>query len=151
MDTNIKYVHTNIVAENWRKLSKFYIDVFHCRIKPPERDLSGEWLESLTSIENVKIKGVHLELPGYKEGPTLEIFSYEPSLPDSCDKKINRAGLGHTAFHTDDFDYTVKNLLHNGGKLLGEIVSKTYEGIGNLKVVYCCDPEGNFIEIQQWS
>ncbi len=87
MKSSIKYVHTNIVAEDWKKLAHFYIDVFQCRIKPPERDLSGEWLDTLTSIKNVVIKGVHLELPGYIDGPTLEIFSYEPPLPDSCDKK----------------------------------------------------------------
>ena len=150
MNKGIKYVHTNIVAEDWRTLARFYIDVFGCSIKPPERDLSGEWLDSLTGIENVQIRGVHLNLPGCPGGPTLEIFSYMPELKDSADKRINRTGLGHTAFHADDFESLVNSLLEHKGSLLGEIVTKKYENAGTLKVAYCRDPEGNFIEIQQW-
>ena len=151
MGEGIKYVHTNIVAADWKKLADFYINVFGCRIKPPERNLSGDWLDALTGIKKVRINGVHLELPGYDNGPTLEIFSYEPELKDKAQKKINRTGLGHTAFHVENFDYVIDKLLVNGGSLLGEIITKEYEDIGTLKAVYCRDPEKNFIEIQQWS
>jgi len=34
-----KYKHTNIVANDWRSLAKFYEDVFGCEFVPPERDL----------------------------------------------------------------------------------------------------------------
>jgi lactoylglutathione lyase len=151
MSDKIQYVHTNIVARDWKKLADFYINVFNCKIKAPERDLSGEWLEALTGIKNVRIRGVHLELPGYENGPTLEIFSYEPECSSKCENKINKQGIAHTAFNVDNFDYVVEKVLENGGSLLGEIVSKEYEKIGTLKVVYCRDPEENFIEIQQWS
>ncbi len=151
MKSGIKYSHTNIISSDWKKLADFYINVLDCRIKPPERDLSGGWLEELTGIREVRIRGIHLELPGYENGPTLEIFSYDPEFRDPAEKKINRTGLGHTAFHVDNFDSTVDKLLKNGGSLLGEKVSRKYEGIGTLNVVYCRDPEGNFIELQQWS
>ena len=72
-----KYVHTNLVAANWKELAEFYIKVFGCKPKPPERRLKGEWLDSLTSIRNARLEGMHLVLPGYgKDGPTLEIFQY---------------------------------------------------------------------------
>ena len=74
---SIKYVHTNIIADDWRALADFYIQVFGCKPVLPERDLSGSWLDSLTCIENSHITGIHLSLPGCGEnGPTLEIFSY---------------------------------------------------------------------------
>jgi len=41
--------------------------------------------------------------------------------------------------------------IEHGGKPLGETVTKEYDGIGTLTVVYASDPEGNFIEIQNWS
>jgi len=46
---------------------------------------------------------------------------------------------------------TLNRLIEHGGKPLGEVVTREYEGIGTLTVVYAADPEGNFIEIQNWS
>ncbi len=80
---NITYTHTNLIAKDWRKLASFYINVFHCRKKLPERDLKGSWLDELTSIKSVHIKGIHLSLPGFDhDGPTLEIFEYEENEPN---------------------------------------------------------------------
>jgi predicted enzyme related to lactoylglutathione lyase len=151
MKNNIKYVHTNIIAKDWRKLSKFYIDVFDCKPLYPERDLSGKWIDKVTNIDNVKVKGIHLKLPGYEDGPTLEIFSYKPENLNNQDGEINRQGFGHLAFLVDDFTASVEKLLSNGGTLSGEIQNVDYEKLGHLEIVYCKDPEGNFLEIQKWS
>ncbi|NLI93951.1 MAG: VOC family protein [Peptococcaceae bacterium] len=148
---NIKYVHTNIIARNWRKLAEFYIEVFNCKPVYPERDLSGEWIDKMTNIENVRIKGMHLSLPGYENGPTLEIFEYEPKTSEVKEFKINNQGLGHLAFHVDQVEEAVNKLIQHGGKVLGEIIKKDYGEMGLLTAVYTQDPEGNFIEIQNWS
>ncbi|KLU64441.1 glyoxalase-like domain protein [Desulfosporosinus acididurans] len=148
---SIKYAHTNIVAKDWRKLSEFYINVFECKPQYPERDLSGEWIDNLTNIPNVKVKGIHLSLPGYGDGPTLEIFSYEPDNLRNNEPKINLQGYGHIAFHVDEVEVVVQKLVEHGGKILGQIIKKDYEGIGLLTAAYAQDPEGNFIEIQNWS
>jgi hypothetical protein len=34
---------------NWERLSDFYINVFHCRVNHPERNLSGDWLDKCKS------------------------------------------------------------------------------------------------------
>ena len=145
----IKYAHTNIVATNWRRLAQFYIDVFECRPQLPERDLSGEWIEQVTGLENVRIRGIHLQLPGYENGPTLEIFGYEPFGSDG-DAPINRRGLGHLAFHVDSVQAVLTGLLAHGGRQLGKLVVKDFPGLGKLEVVYARDPEGNIVEIQNW-
>ena len=146
---SIKFVHTNLNAKDWRKLSQFYIEVFDCKPQYPERDLSGEWLEQLTDIKDARIKGIHLILPGYDNGPTLEIFEYDPLIPEN-QFSINKQGFGHIAFHVDDVEAVVNKLLEHGGKLLGDIIEKDYGEIGYLTAVYAQDPEGNFIEIQNW-
>jgi len=148
---NIKYVHTNLVAKDWRRLSKFYIDVFDCSPQYPERDLSGEWIEKMTNIDNVRINGIHLSLPGCDDGPTLEIFEYEPGDLRRDVPTINRQGFGHIAFHVDVVEDVVEKLIEHGGKILGEMIKKEFEGLGLLTAVYARDPEGNFIEIQNWS
>jgi catechol 2,3-dioxygenase-like lactoylglutathione lyase family enzyme len=93
----MKYAHTNIVAQDWRKLADFYITVFACEELFPRRDLKGAWIEEGTGVAGARIQGAHLRLPGHREsGPTLEIFQYNRSLPAS--RSINREGLAHLAF-----------------------------------------------------
>lgn len=148
---SIKYVHTNIIARDWKKLSQFYINVFDCKPLYPERDLSGKWIDKMTNINNVNIKGIHLRLPGYKNGPTLEIFEYKPQKLRNSESEINDQGFGHIAFHVDAVDDVLEKVLQNGGKKLGQIIKKDYGELGILTAVYAQDPEGNFIEIQNWS
>jgi predicted enzyme related to lactoylglutathione lyase len=152
----MKYVHTNIIARNWQELSKFYQVVFQCVPVPPPRDLSGEWLDSLTGIKNAHIQGEHLLLPGYGEnGPTLEIFSYEgtpePRSGDAENNKlINAPGLAHIAFAVDDVEATLELVKKNGGSPIGELVSQKYPKGKTGTFVYCKDIEGNIIELQNW-
>ncbi len=67
------YVHTNLTGRDWRALARFYCDVFGCPPKPPERDLSGTWLDNLTA----HLTGVHLLLPG--RSPTRHWLCAHPS------------------------------------------------------------------------
>jgi predicted enzyme related to lactoylglutathione lyase len=150
MNNEIQYVHTNIIAKNWKELSQFYIDVFHCKPIYPERNLLGEWLDRITQIKDVKIKGIHLSLPGYENGPTLEIFEYDPNNLVENTPMVNRQGLAHLAFHVNSVEAVLKNLLDKGGELLGELIVQSYGEMGTLTVVYARDPEGNIIEIQNW-
>jgi predicted enzyme related to lactoylglutathione lyase len=150
MTERIRYVHTNLVAKNWRSLARFYIEVLGCKAKPPERDLKGLWLDRLTSIRDAKVKGMHLYLPGYgKEGPTLEVFEYSPSSSSKL-PKVNMPGLAHIAFSTGDVEKLLAKAEKHGGSRVGDVVSTFVAGVGVLNVVYARDPEGNIIEIQKW-
>lgn len=145
-----KFVHTNVVARDWKLLSKFYIDVFGCKLKPPARDLRGDWLDRATGLRNATVQGVHLRLPGYgREGPTLEIFQYSKTAARSA-KGINRPGFAHIAFSVESVSGALKKVVENGGSSLGEIVTTTIRGAGKIQFVYARDPEGNIIELQKW-
>jgi hypothetical protein len=72
-----RYVHTNLIARDWRRLAAFYQSVFGCIPVPPERNLSGPQLEAGTGVPGSTLAGMHLRLPGAgADAPTLEIFSY---------------------------------------------------------------------------
>lgn len=147
----IKFVHTNIVSNNWKKLADFYIKVFDCKIVHPLRKYEGKELDSAVNIKNAKLVGVHLQLPGYKSsGPTLEIFSYTPHSRKHPGK-VNTPGLTHIAFEVSSVEKMHKKVIENGGKKVGKIV--TLERSDGKKVTWCYvkDPEGNMIEIQKWS
>ena len=145
----MRYVHTNLIAKDWRSLSNFYQKVFGCKPTGPQRDLSGQWVEDLTNIKNAHIVGEHLSFPGYEENaPTLEIFSYENSVDG--EKQINSYGFSHIAFEVQDVAKIVDLLIHEGGSVLGKIVSREYGKMGIGTFVYARDIEGNIIELQSW-
>jgi catechol 2,3-dioxygenase-like lactoylglutathione lyase family enzyme len=149
----IRFVHTSLIACDWRALADFYIEVFGCVPVPPERDLSGEWIAAMTGVPDVRVRGMHLRLPGgpdFAEGPVLEIFSFEPAGPDLA-KPIHRTGYSHLAFLVDDVESVLAAVVAAGGKAYGELVENRYPELGLLTAVYACDPEGNVLEIQNWS
>jgi predicted enzyme related to lactoylglutathione lyase len=151
MVTNAKYVHTNLIAHDWKRLADFYTRVFGCNLVLPERDLEGQWLDDATSIPHARIRGAHLRLPGYgNAGPTLEIFQYDSEL-EKPSTAVNRPGFGHIAFAVDDVDAARDAVVSEGGRAVGEIVSVDISGAGKIRFVYVADPEGNVIELQQWS
>ena len=151
MPIRAKYVHTNLIAKDWKRLVRFYIDVFGCEPKGPERDLSGAWLDGVNAVPNAHLTGVHLRLPGYdKDGPTLEIFSYDKVVERGM-PIANQCGLAHIAFSVRDVDEALQAVIAAGGGAVGKIASTEVDGVGLLRVVYARDPEGNIVELQKWS
>jgi len=146
----IRYKHTNIVARDWKELAKFYEEVFGCVRVPPERHLSGEWLEKGTGVRDASIEGCQLRLPGHGDhGPILEIFQYyfhKARLSVSAD----REGIMHIAFEVENVEEIVEKVLAHGGQKLGDITRAKVEEVGDLVFVYVTDPEGNIIELQAW-
>ncbi len=153
-----RFAHVNLVARDWRKLAAFYERAFGCLPVPPERDLRGPWLEKATGLAGAHIRGQHLRLPGGGEnGPTLEIFEYEPAgtgahpgLAASA-SQVNRPGFGHLAFAVEDVTEARKAALAAGGGEVGPITTVPIPGAGTITFVYLTDPEGNILELQRWA
>lgn len=146
-----RYVHTNLVAEDWRALAAFYERVFGCTVVLPERDLSGEKVDAGTGIRGARVRGAHLRLPGYGEGgPTLEIFSYTPAQP-RMPAAVNRPGFGHIAFQVEDVHAARDQVLADGGAPVGEVVTLALTTGARVTWCYMTDPEGNVLELQSWS
>lgn len=146
----MRFAHTNIVSSNWEKLADFYIKTFNCRIIPPIRKQSGQWLDLGTGMKNAQLEGAHLLLPGYGEnGPTLEIYQYQ-FIEQQEAKVPNSKGFGHIAFEVESVEHVLDILIENGGEAFGEITKRKIEGVGELTFIYVRDPEGNLIELQNW-
>jgi predicted enzyme related to lactoylglutathione lyase len=146
-----RYVHTNLIAKDWRALADFYQQVFGCVLVPPERAFKGELLEAGSGIIGAELHGVHLRLPGCgDDGPTLEIFTYN-ALAERPATAVNRPGFGHIAFAVKDVAAARGAVLAAGGRPVGEIV--TLQVATGAKVTWCyvTDPEGNVVELQSWA
>ena len=150
MSLQARYVHTNLIARDWRGLAAFYQRVFGCVIVLPERDFQGELLEAGSGIPGAHLTGAHLRLPGWGDtGPTLEIFNYNV-LEERPGTAVNRPGFGHIAFEVADVHSARESVLAEGGQAVGEVV--TLQTADGRRVTWCyvTDPEGNVLELQSW-
>ena len=143
---SIRYKHTNLIANNWRRLSGFYQRALGLQSIGQTRDISENWLERMTGIPGAHIRGEHLKLPGVEQ--TLEIFGYDEVLPGV--QALNRAGFSHIAFEVDDVEQALHRVLAEGGGQAGEVVKASYPGGVTATFVYAADPEGNLIELQNF-
>lgn len=151
MPIDARFAHVNLIARDWRRLADFYARVFGCERVPPERNLSGDWLDAATGLSGAGIRGAHLRLPGHgATGPTLEIFEYHASVERST-TAMNRPGLGHIALTVPDVAAALAAVRAAGGGAVGALVAADIPGAGRIRFVYATDPEGNVIELQEWS
>lgn len=150
MAINARYVHTNIVARDWRKLARFYEQALGCLPIGVEREYRGAWVTDVTSLPEIELAGRHLRLPGWgDDGPTLEIFTYSRQ-PDRPPSAANQPGFAHIAFHVDDVPAARAAILAGGGQDLGKLHEMDVPGAGHITLIYMTDPEGNIVELQHW-
>jgi hypothetical protein len=55
MIAGARYGHTNLIANDWRSLSRFYQEQFGCTPVPPERDFKGRDLERGMGIPGAEL------------------------------------------------------------------------------------------------
>jgi predicted enzyme related to lactoylglutathione lyase len=151
MSVKARYVHTNLVAKDWRMLAEFYKQVFGCEPTPPEYDYHGPELDAGIGISGMRVRGMNLRLPGCGNGgPLLEIFSYDQ--PESRPPAVaNRLGYGHIAFAVDDVKAARDAVCAAGGHQVGQIVTLRFAGGASVRWCFVTDPEDNIIELQSWS
>jgi predicted enzyme related to lactoylglutathione lyase len=145
-----RYIHTNLIARDWRALTAFYRSVFGCVDVAPERDFAGREVEAGTGVPGAALRGMHMRLPGWgADGPTLEIFNYS-QLAGAQTPVANRPGFAHIAFAVTSVADARAEVLASGGGAIGDIVSLTMPH-GTVTWCYVTDPEGNIVELQTWA
>jgi predicted enzyme related to lactoylglutathione lyase len=145
-----RYVHTNLIARDWRALAGFYTSLFGCTVVPPERDYAGPDLEAGTGVPGAALRGVHLRLPGNgPDGPTLEIYTYS-ELAAGPPPAVNRPGFAHIAFSVNSVPEARRQVIAAGGRPVGDVVTLTTAAGTRVTWCYLTDPEGNIVELQSW-
>ena len=150
MIAGARYVHTNLIARDWRRLAAFYEAVLGCTPIPPERDYSGPVFDAGTGVTGARLTGMHLRFPGDSAGPTLEIFNYS-QLENGPAPKVNRPGFSHIAFAVESVDAARAEFLAAGGSPIGDVVTLTTSTGATVRWCYVADPEGNIVELQRWN
>ena len=146
--------HINLVVDDLEAMTAFYCEVLGLRVTK-EATISGGWVESVVGLEGVQADVVYLEFP---EGPRVELIRYlspQGERPD-CLGAPNTKGLRHVAFRVADIEEVADRLQQASVRLFSEIQKVpdsqvTYAGGVRKRLVYFRDPEGNLLELCEYS
>lgn len=132
--------HTGIVVSDLEKALYFYRDILGLKIQR-EMFETGRYIDKLSNLNSVTVKTIKMAAD---DGNLIELLYYEshprkPTKRDICD-----LGCSHIAFTVENLDYEYKRLKRIGIKFN---CAPQVSPDGKAKVTFCCDPEGNLIEL----
>ena len=78
-------------------------------------------------------------------------FSRTTELAERVVTAVNRPGFGHIAFQVADVVTARDQVLHAGGSAVGEVVTLSVATGAEVTWCYVTDPEGNIVELQNWT
>ena len=135
--------HTGFVVDDLEEFISFYEGMGLKLISRMTE--TGDYIDSLVSLKNVKLEWAKLALP---DSSVIELLKYHshPCLINEPNylQKANRKGCSHIALTVSNIQQTIDYICLNGGSIKnGYQISPD----GNVKVAYCFDMEGNILEI----
>lgn len=148
--------HINIVVADLARMTAFYRDVLGMRVTK-EVSIRGEWVERTVGLKGVEANVVYLETQ-VEGGTRLELIEYispkgarPPGIGES-----NAPGIRHFAYKVRNIDDLAARLRRAGVTLFSEVQQVpdsqvTYAGGVRKRLVYFRDPEGNLLELCEYS
>ena len=117
-ESGLKFIHVNMIAEDWRKLCDWYESLTASVDFGKRKDHSGSYKSSVIGIEGVHVVGQHILLKGFAlDCPTFEIFTYSVKGRTEPAKETE-LGLNAIGFVSADVKATAKEIAAVGGSLL---------------------------------
>ena len=132
--------HVGISVFNLENMSKFYQDIFDLELMYDEVE-EGEFLQK---IVNQKLAEAHIHKLGKDENTIVELLKWKGGGGVN-DRGLFENGVTHFALTVDSIDDVIKkyeDFPRNGDYHPPNVASN-----GKVKVMFCQDPEGNFIEL----
>ena len=139
MPFNIR--HTGIVVTDLEKSKNFYCNLLGFQVKK-EVDEHGEFIDNFLDLTDVLVTTCKMTLDN---GDMVELLHYKshPEKPDRG-KKITQIGCSHIALTVKNLDEVYDRLLSVGVELNSP---PQHSPDGKVKVTFCKDPDGTFIEL----
>ena len=140
--------HVNIIVNDLEKMTAFYRDLLGMEVSR-RAVISGQWIEALSGLENVKADVPYFELP---EGPGVELIQYRTPKGDRPENlgTPNTRGIRHFALCFSEIHTLVTTLKKAGTKFWSEpqsVPDEQVKYITGKNLIYCHDPEGNLLEL----
>jgi catechol 2,3-dioxygenase-like lactoylglutathione lyase family enzyme len=137
------YRHTGYVVRDLAKSLKFYSEILELEVYSRMTE-KGNFIDSLTGIQNVTLEWVKLIIPN---GGLIELLQYN-SNQESLEKITNfpsdRLGCSHIALTTSNLSLLYSRLRSEGYACNSSpLITKN----GKAKILYCHDPDGAIVEL----
>ena len=118
MTISARYVHTNLIAHDWRSLARFYQDVFGCVPVPPERELSGPEMAAGTGIAARICAASICACRSRRRRADAGDLQLQPDGGAPADRGQS-TGFGHLAFSVENVAAARETVLAAGGQPVG--------------------------------
>jgi catechol 2,3-dioxygenase-like lactoylglutathione lyase family enzyme len=135
--------HVGVVVDNLEKSLHFYKDLLGLKIRSESQE-DGPFIDTILGLRNVRLKTVKLMTP---QGPAVELLYYD--APPSAQRPscaIHERAITHFALTIENLDGEYARLLQEG--VVFNSAPQTAPG-GGVKIVFCKDPDGNYIELTE--
>ncbi|MFA7709416.1 MAG: VOC family protein [archaeon] len=141
VNNEYKIRHIGIVTKNLQKIINFY-KLFGFKVYT-YKEYNKDSLRNIIGInESDRIETYKL----FDGSTIIEVLYYS----NYSDKKINKnlwdLGYSHIAFTIDNLDEFYNKLIDNGVEFISAPQLSSFD---NVKLCFCKDPDGNFIELVQ--
>lgn len=148
--------HVNIVVRDMQPMLAFYTDCLGMQVTK-DVVITGDWIEQVVGLKDVNARVIYLDI-GDASGPRIELIEYEnpPCIESSSPNAPNLLGIRHMAFSVDGIQSIVARLTEQGVTFNSTVMQVpssqvTYAGSVRKHLVYFRDPEGNILELCEYS
>jgi catechol 2,3-dioxygenase-like lactoylglutathione lyase family enzyme len=149
-----KIDHVNLVVQDLETMTEFYRDVLGFQVTKSVT-ISGPWIDTVVELNEVQADVVYLDLPA---GPRVELIHYvRPASSQAQEPSLaNAYGLRHLAFRVSNIEQTLAKLERAGVRPNSSIVTVPrtqvqYSDGARKRLVYFYDPEGNLLELCEYT
>lgn len=143
-----RLLHISLTARDAPLLAAFYSNVFGFSERRAPTVMSGPRVSRGNGLPGSNILSIWLNMAD-PTGPFLEILQYTLSV-EAPRPAVNAPGFGHLAFAVDGLDERLARLIQAGGSMQGKITDFGTPDRPS-RIVYCRDPEGNILELEEQS
>ena len=141
MDVSLR--HTGIVVQDLDAAIEFYGDLLGF-VETARTDEAGRYLDAMLAVEDARVTTVKLNAPGGGGLELLKVHAPKTNGAAASSLTATRPGITHIALTVSDLDVLYDNLLRAG---IAFNAPPQRSPDGKVKVTYCQDPEGNFVEL----
>jgi len=136
--------HVGVVVKNLETSLHFYKDLLGLKIRK-EMEEESSYIDTVLGLKNVRLKTVKL-MPPPGGGSVELLYYYFPSSPQRTPCAIHERAITHFALTIENLDQEYDRLVQQGVKFNS---SPKIAPDGGVKVVFCQDPDGNYIELSE--
>lgn len=135
--------HVGVVVKNLDISLHFYKDLLGLQVRT-EMEEECPYIDTILGLKKVRVRTVKLKTP---QGGGIELLYYHsPVSPQRLPCAIHERGISHFALTIENLDQVYGQMVQQGAIFISP---PQIAPDGGAKVVFCQDPDGNYVELTE--